>query len=470
LTPVDLTIVLGYWSRTVSLRDRPITDLVIMNLIERGTMRLRKILTVAIATGALFTGMTVLPAQAATEVKMILWPGPEGEAMQKVVDAYNAGQGKKDGVVVKQVLLSRDNTFAKEAALMKAKSSEYDVYFTASYLVGQHAPYLSELKGINDKVYLKASIDGLKVNKKQMALPLDTSLHFMYYRTDLVSSLSSAANTAKYKQISKTVLGKELMPNTDPETWNWDDALATAAFFTQKYNPESPTKYGYALPAKNLLYNTMIWNDVLWGLGGNWFTKGKPSINTAAGKAAIDVYRTIYTKELTSPDSSQWEYAETNAALTSGNAMMGLQWNAAYSELSSTGSTKDKVGIAVPPGKGQRTHVHALAVGVNKYSKNQAAAQKWMKHLSTVKAMENYAAAGGVPSMPKILNTMVSTNASFANIITYAGKYGYAEAGGPREFDIYAKLAEVLSPAWVGQKTAEEVAGAADAALKSLRK
>lgn len=433
-------------------------------------MRLRKILTVAIATGALFTGMTVLPAQAATEVKMILWPGPEGEAMQKVVDAYNAGQGKKDGVVVKQVLLSRDNTFAKEAALMKAKSSEYDVYFTASYLVGQHAPYLSELKGINDKVYLKASIDGLKVNKKQMALPLDTSLHFMYYRTDLVSSLSSAANTAKYKQISKTVLGKELMPNTDPETWNWDDALATAAFFTQKYNPESPTKYGYALPAKNLLYNTMIWNDVLWGLGGNWFTKGKPSINTAAGKAAIDVYRTIYTKELTSPDSSQWEYAETNAALTSGNAMMGLQWNAAYSELSSTGSTKDKVGIAVPPGKGQRTHVHALAVGVNKYSKNQAAAQKWMKHLSTVKAMENYAAAGGVPSMPKILNTMVSTNASFANIITYAGKYGYAEAGGPREFDIYAKLAEVLSPAWVGQKTAEEVAGAADAALKSLQK
>jgi multiple sugar transport system substrate-binding protein len=441
-----------------------------MNLIERGTMRLRKILTVAIATGALFTGMTVLPAQAATEVKMILWPGPEGEAMQKVVDAYNEGQGKKDGVVVKQVLLSRDNTFAKEAALMKAKSSEYDVYFTASYLVGQHAPYLSELKGINDKVYLKASIDGLKVNKKQMALPLDTSLHFMYYRTDLVSSLSSAANTAKYKQISKTVLGKELMPNTDPETWNWDDALATAAFFTQKYNPESPTKYGYALPAKNLLYNTMIWNDVLWGLGGNWFTKGKPSINTAAGKAAIDVYRTIYTKELTSPDSSQWEYAETNAALTSGNAMMGLQWNAAYSELSSTGATKDKVGIAVPPGKGQRTHVHALAVGVNKYSKNQAAAQKWMKHLSTVKAMENYAAAGGVPSMPKILNTMVSTNASFANIITYAGKYGYAEAGGPREFDIYAKLAEVLSPAWVGQKTAEEVAGAADAALKSLRK
>ena len=433
-------------------------------------MRLRKLLTAAIAAGALVAGFAVAPAQAATEVKMILWPGPEGEAMQKVVDAYNAGQGKKDGVVVKQVLLSRDNTFAKEAALMKAKSSEYDIYFTASYLVGQHAPYLSEIKGVNDKIYLKASIDGLKVNKKQMALPLDTSLHFMYYRTDLVSSLSTDANTAKYKQISKTVLGKELSPNTNPETWSWDDALATAAFFTQKYNPDSPTKYGYALPAKNLLYNTMIWNDVLWGLGGNWFKNGKPSINTASGKAAIDVYRTIYTKELTSPESSQWEYAETNAALTSGNAMMALQWNAAYSELSKTGATSGKVGIAAPPGKGQRTHVHALAVGLNKYSKKQAAAQKWMKYLATVPAMKDYAAAGGVPSMPEILNTMVSTNASFANIITYAGKFGYAESAGAREFDMYAKLAEVLSPAWVGQKTAAEVASAADAALKSLRK
>jgi multiple sugar transport system substrate-binding protein len=149
---------------------------------------------------------------------------------------------------------------------------------------------------------------------------------------------------------------------------------------------------------------------------------------------------------------------------------MALQWNAAYSELSKTGSTSGKVGIAAPPGKGQRTHVHALAVGVNKYSKNQAAAAKWMKHLATISAMEVYAANGGVPSMPKILNTMVSTNASFANIITYAGKYGYAESAGAREFDIYAKLAEVLSPAWVGQKTADEVASAADAALKSLRK
>ena len=147
---------------------------------------------------------------------------------------------------------------------------------------------------------------------------------------------------------------------------------------------------------------------------------------------------------------------------------MALQWNAAYSELSTTGATKDQVGIAAPPGKGARTHVHALAVGLNKYSKNQAASAKWMAYLATVPAMKAYANAGGVPSMPSILKGMVSKNASFANIIEYAGKYGYSESAGAREFDIYAALAEVLSPAWSGQKTSAEVAAAADEAIKKL--
>ena len=430
-------------------------------------MRLKKNSIALVSALSLVVGLAVMPAaNAATTVKMVLWPGPEGDAMQKVVNAYNASQGKKEGVTVKMILLSRDNTFAKEATLMKAKSSEYDIYFTASYLVGQHAPYLTALKGVNDSLYLAAPVNSLKVAGKQMALPLDTSLHFMYYRKDLIASLG--ANAAKYTTIAKDVLGKDLKPNTNPATWTWDDALATAAYFTQKYNPDSPTKYGYALPAKNLLYNTMIWNDVLWGLGGNWLKGGKPNLNTPTGKAAIDFYNTIYTKGLTSPESSQWEYPETNAALESGNAAMGIQWNAAYSELNTTGSMKDQTGIAAPPGTGQRTHVHALAVGLNKYSKNQVAAAKWMSYLATVPAMKAYAAAGGVPSMPSILNGMVAKNASFANIIEYAGKFGYSESAGPREFDIYAALAEVLSPAWSGQKTSGDVAAAADAAIQKL--
>jgi multiple sugar transport system substrate-binding protein len=433
-------------------------------------MKTFKALWIAALSGALiFAGASSITA-APTEVKMVLWPGPEGDAMQKVVDAYNAGQGKRDGVKVKQILLSRSDTFSKEAALMKSKSSEYDIYFTASYLVAQHAPYLSPLQGVDRSKYLSSAVDSLRVNNQQFALPLDTSLHFMYYRSDLVSVLSQPANVTKYRNISREVLGKALNPNTNPNTWTWDDALATAAFYTQRYNPASPTKYGYALPAKNLLYNTMIWNDILWGLGGNWVKNGKPAINTPEGRRAIEIYRTIYTKGLTSPDSSQWEYAETNSALTSGNAMMALQWNAAYPELSSTGFTAGNLGIARPPGKGPRTHVHALAVGLNKYSKNQAAAAKWMAYLATEPAMRLYAKNGGTPSMPKVLNTMVKDNASYANLIRYANTVGYSEPKVKREFDIYAALAEQLSPAWVGQSSAADAAKKADRAMARLLK
>jgi multiple sugar transport system substrate-binding protein len=404
------------------------------------------------------------PAHAATTVKMVLWPGPEGDAMQKVVNTYNAGQGVKDGVNVKMILLSRDNTFGKEATLMKARSNEYDIYFTASYLVGQHAPYMVPLTGINDQLYLKAAVNSLKVAGKQMALPLDTSLHFMYYRKDLLSSIDAT----KFSSIAQQVLGKSMQPNLNPDTWTWDDVLALAAYFTQQYNPSSPTKYGFALQGKNLLYNTMIWNDVLWSFGGNWLKNGKPNLNTPQAKAAMNVYYTIYTKGLTSPDSSNAEYPETNAALESGNAAFALQWNAAYTELNSTGSTKGVIGIAPPPGKGPRTHVHALAVGLNKFSKNQTAALKWMHYLATVPAMQIYANNGGVPSMPTILQGMVAKNPTFANVIKYGNTLGYSESAGPHEFDIYAALAQALSPMWAGEKTPDQVAPDANTAIANL--
>ena len=408
-------------------------------------------------------------ASGATKVSMVLWPGPEGDAMQQVVDFYNANQGVQDGVEVEQILLSREDTFSKQAALMSVESSEYDIYFTASYLIGQHAPYLSPAEGVDPSIYLAASVQGLQVDGVQYGVPLDTSLHYMYFREDLVETLADPANAALYSSIANEVLGKSLTPNTDPATWTWDDALATAAFFTKQYNPDSPTTYGYALPAKNLLFNTMIWNNLLWGAGGNWLNDaGQPSISSDAGLRAIEIYATIYDKGLTSPDSSQWEYAETNAALTSGNAMMGLQWNAAYSELSTTGETAGNLGIAPPPGTGPRTHVHSLAVAQNKFSNNPEAAQDWLAFLATEEAMAIYAEAGGVPSMPGILRGMVDTNASFENMIEYANEIGYSRPPVPREFDIYAALAEKLSLAWLGLESPADAAAAADAAMAEL--
>jgi hypothetical protein len=70
--------------------------------------------------------------------------------------------------------------------------------------------------------------------------------------------------------------------------------------------------------------------------------------------------------------------------------------------------------------------------------------------------------------MPKILNTMVKDNASYANLIRYANTVGYSRPPLTREFDIYAALAKELSPAWVGQRSTADAAKRADRAMARL--
>jgi multiple sugar transport system substrate-binding protein len=403
---------------------------------------------------------------------MVAWPGPEGDAMAKVVSAYNAGQGKKDGVNIQMTLLSRTDTFSKEAALMATKSSEFDVYFTSSYLVAQHAPYLAPLQNVNAAAYFPSAVQSLQVKGAQSALPLDVSNHFLYYRTDLINKLMSDASwKATYQKISKQIVGQTLDPKA-PADWNWNDYIATAAFFSQKYNPASPTKFGTALQAKNLVFNTMIWDDVLWSFGGNWLdSSGKPALNSAAAKSAMQVYNTIYTRGLTSPDSSQAEFPETQAALTSSNAAFAIQWSAGYADLNNPAkspATAGKIGVAAVPGDKHLTHVHALAVGINKYGKNQKAAEKWLAYLGTPDAMTIYAQSGGIPAMPAVLTAQTSVNPIYQYVARDLASNGFSEPALPKAFDIETTLAQDLSGAWVGQGSIDAALQKANSDLASL--
>lgn len=89
--------------------------------------------------------LTTSLASAQTQVTLLFWPGPESEAMQKVLDAYNQGQGKKDNVSVKQVLFSRQGYFDKEQTDLAAGSKEFDLALVTTYTLGRYAPYLEPL-------------------------------------------------------------------------------------------------------------------------------------------------------------------------------------------------------------------------------------------------------------------------------------------------------------------------------------
>ena len=403
-------------------------------------------------------------------IKMVLWPGPEGDAMSKVVDEYNAGQGKTDGIKVDLTLLSRQDTFSKEATLMAAKSSDPDIYFVASYNIGQYVNSLDLLTDVDAKNYFPVTVDGLKYKDQQYALPLDVSNHFLLYRKDLVDNLlSDSSQKAEYQQIAQKVLGTARDPKP-ADQWDWDDYKVASAYFSKSDNASAPTTYGTILPAKNLLYNTMIWDDVLYGMGGSWTASdGKASLNTPEAVKAVQLWSDIYTKGWAPKDSSQAEFPETQAALKSGNTAFALQWSAGFAELNDkTKSPKVAGKIAIGPVPGQKTHVHALAVALNKYSENKAASKKFLSYLAATDAMTSYAKAGGIPAMPQVLKEQSAVNPAFDKISDSIEKYGYAVPVFPNTFQAYSKLAENLSPAWVGQTSAQKAADSANAALQQL--
>lgn len=436
-------------------------------LTRRVVVAAATVTAVALAlTGCNAAGGGGTSANGVTDLKLIINPGPEATAMSKVLAAYNKGAGTKDKIKVTINQLSRTDTFAKEATLMSTKSSDYDFYQTASYYIAQHAQYLEPLK-LNDGQYFKSSLDSLNVDGKQYGIPLDPSVHFVFYRTDLIGGMLK--DKATYEKISQEVLGKTLEPKA-PDQWNWDDYIAAAAYFTQSLNPASPTKYGTELQAKNLVYNAMVWDDVLYNLGGSWLnSSGKPDLTSPQAVQAMNVYRTIYTKGLTSPDSDQAEFPETQAALSSGNAAFAVQWNAAYDQLNSPSQspkTAGKIGIARVPGPKHLSHVHTLAIGINKYGKHLPQAQKFIAYLDTVPAMKTYVAAGGLASMPGALEGQNSASVTALEGVLKDGTY--AEPKLPRAFDIYTALANDLSGAWVGQGSVQGALQTANADLTKL--
>jgi multiple sugar transport system substrate-binding protein len=427
---------------------------------------------VLLATALLGTA----PARAATEIKMVYWTGPESLAMAQIIDKYNAGQGKTDGVQVQMVLFGREGFWERQETIMAAKSSEVDVFYTASYYVGRAQdaldPITSVVPDIKEKgPFITNALESLAIGGEYYGIPLDVSLHFMYYRTDLIEKLmSDQAWKDRYKAIAKEKLGLDL--EVKPiEEWSWDDFKAASLFFSKSVNPDSPVEYGTALQAKNLIYNVMIWGNVFYSLGGSWFdSAGNPTFDTAEFREAAKIYADVIAMGGSPAASTTFEYGEANQAFMSEQAAFMLQWNAAYSELNGPNSPiSGKVGIARIPGPKGVSYTHALAVALNKHSANKEAAGKWLSYLATQEAMETYANAGGLPPVASVLAGRAD-RLDFVKTAEFLDKYGYTPSTGPHVFGILEILSKHLSAVWAGQKDADSAAKEAQAEVLALVK
>jgi multiple sugar transport system substrate-binding protein len=267
--------------------------------------RIRKLLFAAAGLAAFGA------SQALAEVTVLGWPGgPEETALRAAAEAYNATAADADKV--KLIFFNRDGFFDKLAADLGAGTTDFDINLIATYAVGRYAPFMDvvELPASATDTFGEKVLATMQFDGQQYGVPTDLSLHFMYYRQDLIDRLlSDDAWKAKYTAIAKEKMGKDLGPK-DPDQWTWDDFEATAYFFTKEINPDSPTRYGAVLQMKNLLFNMMVWHSTARSNGGNWMdAEGKVTVDSPAYRTALELYKRLYDAGVTPKDSTTYEYA-----------------------------------------------------------------------------------------------------------------------------------------------------------------
>ena len=434
----------------------------------------------ATTLAALAAALT-LSTSALAEVTVLGWPGGSEEtALRAAVEAYNAKEDVSDADKVGLLFFNRDGFYDKLQADMAAGSDAFDINLIATYSVGRYAPYMEpvDLGAAATTTFGDAILSTMQYEGKQYGVPTDLSAHFMYYRKDLIDALlADDAAKAKYAEIAQEYLGKALEPK-DPDSWTWEDWAATALYFTQSINPDSPVRYGTVLQLKNLLFNMMVFQSLPRSYGADWRdAAGNITVDSEAYRTALELYKKLYDAGTTPRDSLSYEYPETNAAFGAGQAATALQWNAAAGELTdpSKSAVAENVGIVAPPAgpAGRADHIHGLGLGLNKNAKNKEGAIKFLQWLATEDAALIYARAGGSPALaPAVVAKVAAERPDLVQLGEFASSYGYVMNGGTSEnaFPVYELQAKEFTAYWSGQQDLDTTLANVSAGMAELLK
>jgi multiple sugar transport system substrate-binding protein len=409
------------------------------------------------------------PAESTYTVKIVVWPGPESDAAQVMVDFFNENRAAEAGFNVELVLFGRDQLFAKQDAIMAASSDEVDTYFLTSPTVARYLQFLEPLDsyyadpnvniwGATTEDLMQGAVDAYRIDGQLYGIPSDVAGHFLYYRSDYIDELLSNPDwQATYRDICQAQTGEARDP-VEPEDWTWEDYVCASYFFTRQYNPDSPTQFGNYTQGKAMGTTSFIWTNALWTYGGDWFGEdGMPVFDSEAARLAQELWTLNFEKGLTPPGSITGEYSEANEALKTGECALGIQWNAAFNELNAQDSpVQGKIAVTATPAgpSGRFTYSQSIGYGLNKFSSHKEQAAAWLIWCSTEEANKVYAEAGGVPAFSSILNGMADQNPMFGALSAVLGEYGRAVQ--PMAGYYQDIVIENLANAWAGAVSVEE--------------
>ena len=323
------------------------------------------------------------------------------------------------------------------------------------------------------KVFGDTVLSTMQYDDTQYGVPTDLSLHFLYFRKDLIEALmADDAGKTLYGDISEKYLGKRLEPK-DPDTWTWEDFAANALYFSQSVNPDSPTRYGTVIQMKNLLFNMMVFHSWPRSYGANWMdADGNITVDSEAFRTALEMAKLLYDAGATPQDSTSYEYAEANAAYTVGQVASMVQWNAAATDL--TDAQPTTIAVAPPSGpEGRFTHIHGLGLGLNAAAENKDGAKAFLTWLSTEQAAINYAIAGGAPGLAaETANQLADQRPDLVQVGEYASNYGFVMNGATSEnaLSVYEAQAKEFTGYWAGTQSLDDAMSNISATMTELLK
>jgi multiple sugar transport system substrate-binding protein len=428
----------------------------------------KSLLLGAAAIGLAFT------TSAQAQVTVLGWPGgPEEEALRAVTEIYNARDDVADEHKVELLFTSRDGFFDKLQVDLAAGSTAFDVNLIATYSIGRYAPFMEPIS-LSDEaagVFGDTVLSTMQFGGEQYGVPTDLSLHFLYYREDLIDELLADDDAkATYAAIAEEHLGEAMMPKP-PAEWMWTDFVATALYFSRSVNPDSPTRYGTVIQMKNLLFNMMVFHSWPRSYGADWLDEdGNVIVDSEAYRTALEMAKMLYDLGATPPDSTSYEYAEANAAYSAGQVAAMVQWNAAAGELTEAQPTTAT--FAPPAGpEGRFTHIHGLGLGLNAASENKEGATAFLQWLSTEEAALAYARAGGAPGLAgDTVAQLADDRPDLVQVGEYASTYGFVMNGatGENALSVYEAQAQEFTGYWAGTQDLDEAMTAITASMTDL--
>lgn len=431
---------------------------------------LSRCLSVFMAVGVAITLSAYSYAQKGGTVSVLMCGTPQSDQIEKLAPEFT----EETGIGVDLEIISYKDVHTKGVLDLVSGTANYDVLmmdnpWLAEYVLTGSVLPLTDYMEKEDPTYIEGfapeALDVYGLYKGiYYAYPIMFGEMMLLYRKDLFED---------YADEYEAKFGTKLQP---PKTW--DEYLQIARFFTRKYNPDSPVKYGVSISGERgdgAISEFLPW---LWGYGGEVFDRNwNVTINTPAGIEAFKAFGEQAKYAAPGYISMVWE--ESLVPFASGDVAMMETWDAFCDTVINPKTSKvwDKVGFAPVPGGVPL--LGGWGMVVNKNSANIDAAYKFLRWSCGPEVAEKSLDIAVVTptrrdvyEKPAVKKRIPWLDAFFANF-PQIRKYADAYKGGPilvPEAEYHIILGSICNEVLAGAITAEEAAKRAEREITKLLK